>query len=125
MYGSRESRRPTSSQSDGDAVYQVGVHDVRARSAAHVVPGAVVLDDDPIGARTGVDDIATGAAVQEVGSGVPDQPIPPFAAEDRVGSHRPDEAIVRRRADHPGGLGRSGENQHDRERDGGPHRRRR
>ena len=101
VYGSRESRRPTSSQSRATASDEVGVHDVGACAAAHRRRGfrrttsRTRSAPGPPSMR-----VPAAAAVEEVGAAARDRAAGRVPPSPRIASaaRRPGEAVVPRRA---------------------------
>ena len=101
-----------------DDVGQVGVHDVEAGAAADGVPGAVVLDRDPVDPASGGEAVAAGPAVQEVGSGERGQPVSAATPEQYVRPRRSHEPVAPVRSlDRRRGRG-AAQDQEQREHDG-------
>ena len=77
VYGSRERRLPTTSQSRATASVEVGVHDVETCPAANDVACSVVRGRDEVGSRPAVVRVSTRAALEEVGAAARDEAVIP------------------------------------------------
>ena len=113
VYGSRERRRPTTSQSRATASAQVGVDDVETGSAPHDVAPSVVRGRDEIVTRPCVVRVPARAALQEVGAAPGDEPVVPAEAAQHVRTRRSEEPVVAGRPGHDARAGRGGGEEQD------------
>ncbi len=90
-----------------DHVDDVGVDDVAAASARHVVHLEIAARDQTVGARAAEQPIAARPGVEEVVRGAPLDPVSPAEAVEVVRLQRPVEPVRARGAEDDGAAGRS------------------